>query len=78
MLDLFRFEICPTCRNKTTSKDILNIYLNIPSSLDMAENTKILQQKITKLESQLILEQLELKQFYRHIKKYREGEQTAR
>lgn len=60
---LERSRSCPQCREKTTSHKIHRIYFNFSNNDTIIEDTCSLQDKLDKMNFQLILKQNELKQF---------------
>ncbi|XP_012135512.2 TRAF interacting protein no poles [Megachile rotundata] len=60
---LERSRSCPQCREKTTSHKIHRIYFNFSNNDTIVDDTCSLQDKLDKMNFQLILKQNELKQF---------------
>ncbi|XP_076758110.1 TRAF interacting protein no poles [Xylocopa sonorina] len=64
---LERSKTCPQCREKTTSSKIHRIYFNFANSDNIIEDTCSLQDKVDKLNFQLVLKEKDVKHYAQKV-----------
>lgn len=67
-----RSETCPTCRNRSTKKSALRIFLNVLTSDGISQDPVVLQCKADNLEFQLKLKDKELENNAKACVKHKE------
>lgn len=67
-----RSETCPSCRNKTTTRNVLRIFLNLLSSEGNTQDPVVLQCKVDNLEFQMKLKEKQLEVKAKSCAKYKE------
>lgn len=75
---VFRSETCPSCRNKTTTKNILRIYLSLLTSEGAPQDPTVLQCKLDNAEFQLKIKEKELENNTKTCSKYKEKVRALR